>query len=269
MSQAIKIGIEKTEDGFWSYVQRSPGVLPETPLFEFLTWILEQLNFGHFGYKFDDNGRVVSLKIGRDIPHSGTSLEDASENAKSRLLSVNIAGVMAVAREKGIEPEYETLSKEANLQITDGGRRNTEIHYAFELIKVLARLNKKTFKLEAPPIVGMAPRSVLAYLSEATRCWLYGFYGASVAMSRACLEASLKSALPSLGLADLSTLIQRADTSGKLDGCMKNVAHSIRRTGNKFLHGDEISELESRDALDGIRSIVSFLFSTQTLISSD
>lgn len=262
MSKTVKIGIEKTEDGFWSYVRRSPGVMPETPLFEFLTWIIEQLTFGHLGYKFDDSGNVVSLMIGRDIAHAGMSIEEASEQAKSRLLSINVAGVMAVARERGIEPEYEDLSKRVSLQTTDGGRRNTETHYALELIKILARLNKKTFKLEAPPISGIASQSVVAYLQESTRCWLYGFYGASIAMSRACLEESLKIVVVRPpGSSDLSTLIDMANTTGKLDACMMDVAHSIRKTGNKFLHGDQINELDSRNALDGIRSIVTHLFS--------
>ena len=108
---------------------------------------------------------------------------------------MNVSGLMAESRESGIRPGQAHLSKMVTQQSTDWGYRNTEFHYGFELVKVLARLNKKTFNLEAPPITGVAPASVVSYLCESTRCWLYGFHGASVALSRACLEEALKAGL--------------------------------------------------------------------------
>jgi len=135
------------------------------------------------------------------------------------------------------------------------------------MTKVLGRLNKKSFKLVAPPIAGVAPESVRSYLREATRCWMYGFHGASIALSRACLEEALKCALYPAPLTtgahspELKDLIREAGQKAKLDGCMIDVARLIQRAGNKFLHGEVITETHSTEALDGIRSIAEHLFS--------
>jgi hypothetical protein len=148
-------------------------------------------------------------------------------------------------------------------QSTDGGHRNTEFHYAFELVKVLARVNKKAFNLVAPPISGVAPPSVVAYLRESTRCWLYGFHGASVALGRACLEESLKARLPVRETAKgttLEILIEAAERRRILDDCMAKVAHTVRKSANDFLHGESITEKKSRETLDATRSLVEQIF---------
>jgi hypothetical protein len=128
---------------------------------------------------------------------------------------------------------------------------------------VLARLNKKTFKLEAPAIAGLAPLSVVSYLKEGTRCWLYGFHGACISLCRACLEESLKVATPApiLNPSPLDLLIDEARQKQVLDDCLAAMAHSIRKKANKFLHGHPITEEDSRETLDNTRSIVEQVFS--------
>lgn len=260
MSKTIKIRIERTVGGFWSYIQRSPGELPCTPLFHILKWLLEQLNFGHYKAERDSSGDVVSLTIGKRSPVNADSADEVAQLNEQRLMAVNVAGIFAQAREGGIEPRHKDLSKQVSSQRTDWSERNTEFYHAFDLLKVLARINKKTFYLEAPPVKDSAPTSVLSYLQESTRCWLYGFYGASVALSRACLEDSLRKVI-SPPVDSLESLINAAGRTGRLDGCMIQVAHSIRKTGNKFLHGHKVSEVDSRDAVDGMRSVIEHLFS--------
>lgn len=263
MSREIKIYAEQKGSGFWTYLRRSAGALPGTPLHIVLEWVLEQLNFGNFKIERDSRDDVVSMTIGKAAaPTRPLSDDQAIENAKGRLLSVNGAGILAQCRESGIEPEHAHISKMVAQQSTEWGQRNVEIHYAFELIKVLARLNKKTFKLEAPPITGLAPASVVSYLRESTRCWLYGFHGASVALSRACLEAALKARLAAEQHADLEPLIDAATRSGLLDDCMAEVAHRVRRAGNRFLHGRTVTETDSRETLDATRGLVEHVFAS-------
>ena|ERR1700733_4120143 len=184
MSETVTVHVERAENGFWTYLRRSAGDLPGTSLHSVLKWIIEQLNFGHFEKQRDSRNDVVPMTIGRAAALGPSSGHEALEHAKRRLFSVNVNGLLAKARESGITPEHAHLSKTVTQQSTDWTHRNTEFHYAFELVKVLARLNKKTFNLEAPPITGAAPASVVSYLSESTRCWLYGFHGASVALTR-------------------------------------------------------------------------------------
>lgn len=256
----ITIGLERNDGRFWTYIQRSAGELPNTPLFKVLNWVLEQLNFGYVESERDERGDVVSLTLGKGTVTSESTIEEVRQDTESRLLGVNIAGILAQGRESGIPPDFAERSKQVSRGITEWGERNTEFHYAFELIKVLARLNKKTFRLEAPPILGLAPASVVSYLRESTRCWLYGFHGASVALSRACLEDTLRNALSVVPGVSLESLIEEASRCGLLDECMVKIAHTIRKVGNKFLHGQNTSEADSREALDGVRSIVEQVF---------
>src|SRR5207244_273585 len=144
---------------FWTYLRCSAGELPGTPLHNVLEWVLEQLNFGNFETERDSRGDVVSVTIGKAAagawhPASSSptrelvSVSDdnkAIENANIRLLAVSVAGILAQCRESGIQPKHAHISKMLTQQPTDWRNRNTEFHYAFELIKVLARLNKKTF----------------------------------------------------------------------------------------------------------------------------
>ncbi len=265
MGDSLKYHVEKTDLGFWTYIQRSAGELPEAPLHQILNWILEQLNLGNFSSGSDNQGQVVSLTIGKDAGAELESMERAAEDAQHRLLAVNVAGNMAGCRESGITPHDAHVSRLVTQQATDWGHRNTEFHYAFELIRVLGRLNKKTFGLEAPPISGIAPPSVVSYLRESTRCWLYNFHGAAVALNRACLEYALQAKMPAAqyyGPAKLEGLIDEARQRGLLDDCLAELAHKIRKTGNRFLHGGAITELDSREALDATRSLVEHMFSS-------
>jgi hypothetical protein len=262
---SVKIHVEGNHSCFWTYIHRSAGELPETPLYIILRWILEQLNFGNFETERDSGrGDIVSLTLGKMAAPQPVTDDEVADEAGHRLLAVNLAGIMAQCRESGIPPAGAQLSKMVAQQSTEWGRRNTEFHYAFELIKVLARLNKKTFNLESPPIGGLAPDSVVSYLRESTRCWLYGFHGACVALSRACLEDALKVRLPvNRGLPESrETLISSARRRNVLDDQMVELAHIVRQTGNKFLHGKPITETDSRGSLDAVRGVVEHIFTS-------
>src|SRR5688572_6986583 len=151
--------------------------------------------------------------------------------------------MFAQGREKGIEPQLSDQSKKLAAASTSNWiRRNTEFFYAFQLAKVLARVNKKSFTLEAPAIEGVAPESVVSYLRESTQCWLYGLHGACIALCRACLEEALRYKLPppsSVSRANrLEDLIDQAVKDRVLDTCLSKMAHDIRKLGNRVLHGE-------------------------------
>jgi hypothetical protein len=85
-------------------------------------------------------------------------------------------------------------------------------------------------------------------------------HGASVALSRACLEDALKARLQTDGKLDLISLIADAGRQGILDVCMVRVAHEIRKTANRFVHGKSMTEVQSRETLDATRGLVEQLF---------
>jgi hypothetical protein len=58
----------------------------------------------------------------------------------------------------------------------------------------------------------------------------------------------------------LNDSIDRAWECGLLDDGFRQLAHKVRKTGNKFLHRQPISETDSRNALDAVRGVLEHLF---------
>lgn len=83
----------------------------------------------------DAEGRLSRLLLGAAAapPVDDADVEAIAEHVKSRALAVNIAGLLAMAREEGIEPEHQYLANEFRDTAQPGGHDNTCIHYALEL----------------------------------------------------------------------------------------------------------------------------------------
>ena len=220
--------------------------------------------FGHYVPVPEPDGSVTSLMTGQFALHESESMEDFGQYISRALKAVNIAGLFAQARERGIPPQLANFSKRISQEATEGARLFAEFHYAFELTKILARIEKKNFKLKDLPI-DLAPESVQAYLGESSRLWLDGLHGASVVLSRASLELSLRARLE--GKSDavdcLEALIDKGPENGLLALSDHKIAHTIRRGANAVLHGDSVTELQSREALEGVRTLVERLFISQ------
>ena len=119
--------------------------------------------------------------------------------------------------------------------------------------------------------MGKASAGVVELLGEATRCHLYGFHRACVAICRASMEKALKDtiAAPVLRQAQwkpkegkLQRLLRVAHSVGLLDESHCEMADQIRRQANKVLHSDprKIGE-ESWDILLQARGVISHLYS--------
>ena len=137
------MSIEIDEAGAWIFDARVCGKLPETALSDVLEWILQQLHFGCGRLEADTQGQLVTLILGKDaaIPFDEPVLEAAVEHDQRRHLALSFAGVLAAARERGVEPEYLDMAETARLKAEEGGYMNTDFYYAFELDRKSTRLN--------------------------------------------------------------------------------------------------------------------------------
>jgi hypothetical protein len=160
---------------------------------------------------------------------------------------VNFAGIFARAREEGIDPGSHDLAEKVRLTATDGGYQNTEMHYAFELLDILAGIRRNSFVFRTPPIAGVAAPEVLAILREATRAYLFGQMRSCVSLCRALVEATLESRVSKTEIIEerqgtrldkgtLECLIDIALRREILSRKMAGQAHEIRKLGNKVLH---------------------------------
>ena len=277
----VREGITITKDGgIWTWVAGSAGPSERWPEQDFclaLAWLVQQLHLGIFEVQEVEDGEVISVLIGRgaslafeDEP-SEEVINSVNSRVEKRTLSVQLAGVFAQGREKGIEPKHEKLAEAASEAINarSGASFNTELHYAFQLIGILQRIRKRSLDLDSPPILGNAPLRVVDLLGEATQCYLYGFHQACVAICRACLENSLKKKVPKSelrqelqqqGLGELKCLVSAAFRLRLLDDSHRERANMVREYGNAVLHSKQNPGEGSWDVLQHTRGVVAYLF---------
>ena len=152
---------------------------------------------------------------------------------------------------------------------------NTDFHYAFELVQVLGRISQATFLFEAPAVLGRAESKLIEMLGEATRCLFFGLFRSSAAICRACLEATLESAVDTEELrlemssprpdgrkpGKIESLIAVSVRRGVLTEPLGRAAHRVRKTGNDAIHGSRaLDERSTWEVLDITRHIVEHVF---------
>lgn len=261
--------------GWWSS-QGYARIPPDAELNDTLRWIIKQLSLGFATLETDSDGRGVTLVIGQAAAQS-SDVEATIQHVMARDLAVNFAGVFAESRERGVEPKHLDFAEAARLTAEENAYMNTEFHYALQLMGVLARLREHTFKLPAVPILKCASEDAINVLAEATRCYLYGFHKASVALCRAALERFLKQRVPKdlyeqqrleqpKG-GDLEILINAAGRAKLLDAALMEIAHGVRKRANDVLHATGSAPPDdSLIAISDTRLIVERLFAAAAAV---
>jgi hypothetical protein len=120
------------------------------------------------------------------------------------------------------------------------------------------------------PVAKLVPTGVAVYAREATRCYLYGFFPASLILCRVCVESGAEDSLKRKGLRkDLNSIpsfnriqamLDLALRSEVLDKLTFEMANQIRRIAGKAAHGEGVSETESREGLEQTRAILQRLY---------
>ena len=289
----VTIGFEMEDDEAWIFQTRSFGrratYALESSLHLILQWSIEQLSFGCWEPRFDENDEAVTLVLGKEAANAFDQpvLEKAREYAGKRHFAVSLAGVFAEAREAGASPEDAPMidnarcraidhepSPETNPEQIDAVHPanvwiNTEYYYALRFIHLLRTMREKMFVFSAPPIRRVLPESISRLLAEATRGYLYGLNRSAIALCRTVLEATLQDRI---GFEDLRRYRSRFPEKGELEclidlGQEKHMftkqahrhAHEIRKFGNRVMHqgqGSEPNDNETWQTLQKIRFIL-------------
>jgi len=275
--------LEAVPGGYWCYYdgRRSLGQLPDAPLSEILRWILEQINLGHAKPYPDSKGQIVSLTIGQLAPSDAASSHEAAKLSGEEFRALNIAGLVAEARENGCTIESLNLTKCIWDSASPSAHRRMEMHYALVLNRLLGGVSKKLQKLELLPIINQAPDRTREYLAEATRCYLFKLDTACIAMCRACLEDTLNESLTDemrdewvkeiqakkqkSHQPNLYALIEVCAKHGILGG-YKDDAHYVREAGNQILHSSNEAKPHkhsSGEVLSKTRTIIGLIYGEQ------
>jgi hypothetical protein len=136
--------------------------------------------------------------------------------------------------------------------------------------KILDEFLCRVLLRQVPTVVGRAvasapfrtkrkpPADVSVSAREATRCFVFGFWDASIALSRSALEAALKAELRRFAPPPekLSEVIELARTRRLLDAPSQFSAKVIKGLGDKVLHnahhGDEKAAADTINALRAV-----------------
>jgi len=134
------------------------------------------------------------------------------------------------------------------------------------LVSEIPRMVSRALELEPMSIEQSPGADENAYLREATRCYLYGLFNASVALSRSALEQAFSSKLPKLlqGAAGVDTLLTRINIARssilkhKPEICDR--AHGVRKKSNDIVHGKTCKGPEALRVLKDTREIIICLY---------
>jgi len=139
-----------------------------------------------------------------------------------------------------------------------------EHYYVRDMLKRIPTIVNRTMKLShiVPDKAVSGPTEV--YLKEATRTYLFGFWDASVALSRAAVEQGLRHAIKERSAPNPETLRALVDEGrllGVIDNPRKDLADKVVSAGNRVLHSEPADECEAWDVLCAARGVLLHLVS--------
>jgi len=139
--------------------------------------------------------------------------------------------------------------------------------YTRDFLRRVGELVERTMLLNAMESKMSPDRGVTLYLREATRCYVFGFWDSSVALSRAAVERALKDRLKEqLGELmpsddEMKRLLDYAYKMRLLDGAHFTMADQVRVAGNNVLHGSHAHENAAGESLAAARGVLNHLYS--------
>lgn len=137
--------------------------------------------------------------------------------------------------------------------------------FAIEAICNLDPLIERFMELKAIFIQNKPPKEAREHLTEATQCYLQGFYQASVIVCRSVVECVLSKELRKRGQnTDRLNLEQKIDNALKeqvIDPFLCIRAHSVRKSGNAAVHRAKFfSRKDALKCLEGMQSILKHVY---------
>jgi hypothetical protein len=141
-------------------------------------------------------------------------------------------------------------------------------YYVRKVLRDAPKLVLRTLQLETMATQEIPQTNGAFYLREATRCYIHGFWGACVALSRAAVEQALKEAVAkAVGAtasdSKLSTLVESARRLRLADPAVLSLADEVRIAGNRTVHNKASDQPEAWDTLVRVRAVLLALYEGQ------
>jgi hypothetical protein len=151
--------------------------------------------------------------------------------------------------------------------IPDALPRGVVKYVVREMIETFPAIVERLSKFQVIPVTSAVPAPVAQYAREASRCYLHGFFSASLILCRSCVEAAIeakfdKKVVRSLPDNKVQALVNLAVKRGILDNLRFSMVDGIRKSANQAVHGTVPSEAECRDRLEQTREALRHLYET-------
>lgn len=136
--------------------------------------------------------------------------------------------------------------------------------YTRDMLERIPKMVRRTLRLSTMPRSDRPPsKETNLYLREATRSYVFGFWQASIALSRAAVEAALKEKVDRSflsGCDNLKEIIRAAERTRVLDNAAAELAYHVSNRGNESLHGNPHSEDVAWATLTGARGVLGYIY---------
>jgi hypothetical protein len=168
-------------------------------------------------------------------------------------------------------PSFEGFSTKLASKIVASFREDQELwewvidnHYSREAVKNIRGIVHRFMQLSHVPAGVLPSPEVSAYLREATRCYIYGFAQASIALSRAAMEAGLneylRRKLKSAPQLKLLEKIKKAEQFKLIDRTHAGMAEDVSKAAGMVLHQKPATSSLAFDSLSRARGVLLALY---------
>lgn len=137
-------------------------------------------------------------------------------------------------------------------------------HYSREAVRNIRGIVRRFMQLSRVPAGVLPSPEVATYLREATRCYIYGFSQASIALSRAALEAGLNEylrrklkAAPQLKLLEK---VKKAEQFKLIGRSHAGMAEEVSKAAGMVLHQKPATSSLAFDTLSRTRGVLLALY---------
>lgn len=140
-------------------------------------------------------------------------------------------------------------------------------YYVHDMLERIPKMVRRTKRFSTIVPNRTPSKEINLYLREATRCYIFGFWHASVSLCRATVEQALRERVNGKPSDRFYEMLKVAQVKGLVDSADAHMAEKAYATGRDVLHGKRLSEGRAADlafdALSGARGVLIRLFSAR------
>jgi hypothetical protein len=213
--------------------------------------------------EFDRESNIVSFSLSDYLASELEELDEATQDEPRAWIELQKELLKSL---EGFSPEQSarwlTLNVERRREIL--ANMFDEL-YTRDFLAKTKKVVERTMRLTAMIPKATPDHGVNLYLREATRCFIFGFWDSSVALSRATLELALKDRLKSKRLKPtddhLPVLLDAAHKAHLIDGAHYQKGDRVRLDGKRVLHhGLRADHRLAYQTLKGTREVLNYLY---------